>query len=256
MMLDIHDLTIFVKGENSPIVDHVHLQVGRGEVVALVGGSGSGKTTVGLSVLRLLSPGLKVSSGKILWNGKDLLSLSEGDMRKTRGAEIAMVFQEPLNAFDPLFLIYDQVDEVLRAHTQLNRRQRRDKVFSLLTDAGMADAARVMQSYPHQLSGGLRQRAMIAQALAGSPSLIIADEPTSSIDVTLQAKVIELFRRLRDELKISFLFITHDFGIVRHLADRVYVMHKGKIAEFGTVSQVLDHPQEEYTKGLIKATLV
>lgn len=253
MLLDIQQLTIFAGDERRPIVSGADLAVSRGEIAAVVGGSGSGKTTLGLSVLRLIDPALRVSSGKIIWKGQDVLRLSEKKMRMVRGPEISMVFQEPLNAFDPLFSIQEQMDEILRAHTPLKQGERKDKMVSLLKACGISDAGRILQSYPHQLSGGLRQRAMIAQALACDPSLIIADEPTSSIDVTLQAKIIELFQRLREDFKLSLVFITHDFGIVRHLADTVYVMNNGRIIESGPADDVLDHPGQAYTKQLIQA---
>lgn len=255
MLLNINNLTVSVKGEDKPIVSDVNVRVYRGEIVALVGASGSGKTTTGLAAMRLLAPALSVDSGEILWKGENILTFTGREIQQARGAEIAMVFQEPLNAFNPVFRIEDQIHEVLRAHTDLRKRDRVDQVAKLLKRAGIDDAQRIMKSYPHQLSGGLRQRAMIAQALAGDPKLIIADEPTSSIDVTLQAKIVELFKSLKHKFNLSILLITHDLGLVRHLADRVYVMSGGRVVESGTVLKIMDSPKEDYTKELIKATM-
>lgn len=253
MLLDIHNLC--VDADEQRIVDHGYIRIPRGDIVAFVGGSGSGKTTVGLSILRLLNPGLKVSGGEILWKGEDLLKFTDREMHAMRGGKIAMIFQEPLNAFNPVFNIQDQVDEVLRFHTKLNRRQRVVRIKELLNECGIQDAERVMKSFPHQLSGGLRQRAMIAQALAGEPELIIADEPTSSIDVTLQAKILELFKKLQRRLNLSILLITHDLGLVQHVADVVYVMQEGRVIETGKVADVMGSPKQDYTKKLIEATI-
>lgn len=253
MLLDIKNLTVCTTQDARPVVYSASVQVGEGEIVAVVGGSGSGKTTLGMSILRLLSSGLQITSGQIVLQGRDVLMNSDMDMRRMRGKNVAVIFQDPLDAFDPLFSIEYQLDEVLREHTRMNSGGRRAKIQDLLEQCGITDAPRVMKSYPHQLSGGLRQRAMIAQALAGDPLLIVADEPTSNIDVTLQAKVMEMFRGLADNRRLAFLLITHDFGIVRHLADRVYVMNDGDILESGKVADVLDHPQQDYTRALIEA---
>lgn len=255
MLLNIHNLTVFVKGGENPIVSNVNVRIQRGEIVALVGASGSGKTTIGLAGLRLLDPGLKVSGGEILWQGENLLTFTSREMHATRGGKIAMIFQEPLNAFNPVFTIQEQLDEVLCAHTNLRKKERVERIKELLRQAGIQEVERIMKSYPHQLSGGQRQRAMIAQALAGEPELIIADEPTSSIDVTLQAKIVDLFKVLKKKLNLSILLITHDLGLVQHLADRVYVMSDGRVVEKGNVEEVLTNPKEEYTKKLINATV-
>lgn len=255
MLLNIHNLTVSVKGEKKPIVNNVNVRVQRGEIVALVGASGSGKSTIGLAGLRLLDPGLEVSGGEILWQGENLLTFTKREMRETRGGKIAMIFQEPLNAFNPVFTIQDQLDEVLCVHTSLRKKERIERIKELLRHSGIQDVERIMKSYPHQLSGGLRQRVMIAQALAGSPELIIADEPTSSIDVTLQAKILELFKTLKKKMNLSILLITHDLGLVKYLADRVYVMSDGCVVEHGNVEDIMANPKKEYTKKLIEATL-
>ena len=254
MLLVIENLSVrLCAGEKqTAIVEGVNLRVPDEKIVALVGGSGSGMTTTGLAVMRLLAPELAVTAGKIIFQGKDLLSLSETRMRHVRGKSIGMVFQEPLYAFNPVFTIGYQIEEVLRMHTTLNSSERKGRVRHLLETVEIGEPGRVAHSYPHQLSGGMRQRAMIAQAIAGNPQLIIADEPTSNLDVTLQARIMELFRRLTRELKLSIILITHDLGLVGHLADEVTVMEQGKSVEWGKTKEVLARPQQEYTQRLMK----
>lgn len=255
MIYDIQNLTVCVNGKpHPPLVNGVSFSIAAGEIVALVGGSGSGKTTTGLAGVRLLSDSLSVISGRILFEGQDLLLKSEEEMRKIRGRQIAVVFQEPLYAFDPLFTVGRQIEEVLEVHFQMNPSRRKIRAIELLGRCGIAETERVYGSYPHQLSGGLRQRAMIAQALAGEPKLIIADEPTSSIDVTLQARILELFEELRKDLKLSVLLITHDLGVVEHLADRVVVLQHGRTVEQGAVKRILNAPKHAYTQQLIAAS--
>ena len=216
-----------------PLLNHIDLDIPALGITALVGGSGSGKTTIGLAMLRLLPQALSIKSGEVLYDGTDLLKASGSRMREVRGGGMSMVFQEPLNAFNPLFTIGRQIEEVLSVHTQLPRKQREQKIVELLSLVGIPDPQRVRKSYPYQLSAGMRQRSMIAMAIAASPKLIIADEPTSNLDVTLQARIIELFRKLKSELGISILLITHDLGMVEHLADKVIVLCEGKVVEKG-----------------------
>jgi ABC-type dipeptide/oligopeptide/nickel transport system ATPase component len=252
-MLTIKNLTISVE-ENMArkrIVDNVSLTVPSQTIFALVGGSGSGKTTTGLAVLRLLSPALQIEQGEILFENQDLLKASAEQVRQIRGRKISMVFQEPLHAFNPLFTIGYQIEEVLIYHTDMTPAKRQERVLELLDIVGIPDPRRIIISYPHQLSGGLRQRAMIAQALAGNPSLIIADEPTSNLDVTLQARIMELFRKLRNELRLSILLITHDLGVVTHLADEVAVMSQGQVVESGKTASVTTLPKHPYTRQLM-----
>lgn len=254
MLLTIKNLTVNVQDTHeTSLVNDMHLEISEGSVVALVGGSGSGKTTTGLSILRLLPFGLKMTQGQIIFQGENILEKTENQMRQLRGKEISMVFQEPLTAFNPVFSIGTQIDEVLRYHTAFNAAQRRERVMELLRLVGVDDPQRVAAQYPHQLSGGLRQRAMIAQAIAGSPKLLIADEPTSNLDVTLQAKIIELFIKLKTELKLSILLITHDLGMVQYLADHVAVMRLGQIVEQGKIREVIQRPAHSYTRQLIEA---
>lgn len=253
----IENMTVTVREDvkRKVLLDRVSLEIPALSVTALVGGSGSGKTTTGLAILRLLPPALNMEEGTILFNGENLLKASEDRMRQVRGGEIGMVFQEPLYAFNPVFTIGSQIDEVLQFHTGLDRHQRPKRILELLDLVGLPDPKRMAQEYPHQLSGGMRQRAMIAQAIAGNPKLIIADEPTSNLDVTLQARIIELFRKLKEELKLSVLLITHDLGMVAHMADQVAVMTKGKIVEAGTTQDVLSEPKHSYTRELMGALL-
>ena len=258
MLLNIKNFSVAVQvnGANKILVDDITLDVEEQKIVALVGGSGSGKTTTGLSILRLLAPELRVTQGAILLNDKNLLAMPEAEMRFVRGREVSMVFQEPLDAFNPVFQIGYQIEEVLKYHLNLPTQQRRNRVNELLDVVGIPDPKRIAQAYPHQLSGGLRQRAMIAQALAGNPKLIIADEPTSNLDVTLQAKIMDLFRKLRKELQLTVLLITHDLGMVKHLADEVAVMSSGRIIEKGKTTDVLMNPTEEYTRQLMEAVRI
>jgi ABC-type dipeptide/oligopeptide/nickel transport system ATPase component len=254
-LLRIKDLTVTVgRAQRAPVLlDRVSLEMPALSITALVGSSGSGKTTTGLAMLRLLPTALNIAGGEIFFEGRDLLKVPEGQMRRVRGGGISMVFQEPLHAFNPVFTIGCQIDEVLRFHTDLNPRGRRERAVELLDLVGLPDPGGAAKNYPHQLSGGMRQRAMIAQAVAAHPRLIIADEPTSNLDVTLQARVIELFKKLNKELRLSILLITHDLGMVRHMADHVSVMTEGKVVESGATDEVLSRPRHSYTRQLMEA---
>ena len=252
-LLSIHNLTLSLREEGGKriLLKRFNLKVDPFKIVALVGLSGSGKTTVALSVLRLLSEAFQIEEGQILFKKENLLNAGTQEMRRLRGKAIGMVFQEPLNAFNPVFPVGFQIGEVLRVHTSLSSQQIRTRIIQLLEMVGVPDPLRVMQSFPHQLSGGLRQRAMIAQAIAASPSLMIADEPTSNLDVTLQAHIMDLFRHLKETLKISILLITHDLGVVSHLADEVAVLSEGELVESGSPQEILSHPQHPFTKELV-----
>ncbi|MBU0467714.1 MAG: ABC transporter ATP-binding protein [Candidatus Omnitrophica bacterium] len=252
-IIKIQNLTVSVKqGEQSKnIVDKVRLSIAENSIVGLVGGSGSGKTTIGLSIIRLLASALKIDGGEILFEGYNLLTYSESKMREIRGKKIGMVFQEPLYAFNPVFRIGEQIDEVLRFHTRLDVNKRKAKVLELIDIVGLYNPNKIYQNYPHHLSGGMRQRAMIAQAIATEPKLLIADEPTSNLDVTIQAKIIELFRELNKKLNLSILLITHDLGVVSHLCDSIAVMTNGKIVETGKTEEVMKSPKDKYTETLL-----
>ena len=255
MLLNLENLCVGVFSEHGEksIVHGVSFSVDQQQILGVVGGSGSGKSTTGLAILRLLTPPLVVTEGKIVFQNQDLFALGQNDMRRLRGGAVAMVFQEPLYAFNPVFTIGDQIDEVLVCHTSLSRSQRRQHCLELLDLTEIPDPARISRSYPHQLSGGLRQRAMMAQALAGNPRLLIADEPTSNLDVTIQAKIMNLFVKLKKDFSLSIILITHDLGLVQHFSDSVVVMKEGSIVEQGKTNEVIQNPRHEYTRELMRA---
>jgi microcin C transport system ATP-binding protein len=255
-LLQVQDLSVAFRqsGRDSLAVDRVSFHVNPGETVALVGESGSGKSVSALSVLKLLPyPSAHHPSGKVLFKGRDLMALSEDEMRTVRGDDITMVFQEPMTSLNPLHTIERQVGEILKLHRGLNDRDARKRTLELLDLVGIRDAANRLDAYPHQLSGGQRQRVMIAMALANEPDLFIADEPTTALDVTVQAQILKLLAELKSRLNMAMLFITHDLGIVRKIADRVCVMWKGKIVEHGPVAEVFANPQHPYTQRLLAA---
>jgi microcin C transport system ATP-binding protein len=255
-LLSVRDLSVaFTQGGTTSLaVDRISFDIGKGETVALVGESGSGKSVSALSVLKLLPyPPASHPSGKILFDGEDLLSLGEKDLRRVRGNKITMIFQEPMTSLNPLHTIEQQIVEVLRLHQGLGEKQARARVLELLNEVGIREPEKRLGAYPHQLSGGQRQRVMIAMALANEPELLIADEPTTALDVTVQAQILELLARLKRAKGMSVLFITHDLGIVRKIADRVCVMTKGRIVETGPTKQIFDNPQHAYTRHLLAA---
>ncbi len=255
-LLSVQDLSVAFRqgGGDMLAVDRISFDVKPGETVALVGESGSGKSVSALSVLKLLPyPSAHHPSGKILFKGRDLLALSEDEMRQVRGDDITMVFQEPMTSLNPLHTIERQVGEILRLHRGVSERKARARTLELLNLVGIRDAESRLDAYPHQLSGGQRQRVMIAMALANEPDLLIADEPTTALDVTVQAQILKLLAELKDRLGMAMLFITHDLGIVRKIADRVCVMTKGQIVEHGPVAEVFANPQHPYTQKLLAA---
>jgi microcin C transport system ATP-binding protein len=255
-LLDVRDLSVAFRhqGGSSVAVDRISFDIKRGECVALVGESGSGKSVSALSVLKLLPyPNASHPSGSIRFRGRELLSLSENDIRGIRGNDISIIFQEPMTSLNPLHTIEDQIIEILRLHGNVGTTAARARTIELLTQVGIPDPQTRLKSYPHQLSGGQRQRVMIAMALANEPDLLIADEPTTALDVTVQAQILTLLAEIRTRLGMSLLFITHDLGIVRRIADRVCVMNGGKIVEHGPVEQVFTAPKHPYTKALLAA---
>ncbi|WP_027165944.1 ABC transporter ATP-binding protein [Mesorhizobium sp. WSM3224] len=255
-LLSIRDLSVaFAQGgTQSMAVDHISFDIAKGETLALVGESGSGKSVSALSVLKLLPyPAASHPSGKILFNGADLLSANEKALRAVRGNKITMIFQEPMTSLNPLHTIEQQIVEVLQLHQGLRDAPARARTLELLNEVGIRDPQKRLDAYPHQLSGGQRQRVMIAMALANEPELLIADEPTTALDVTVQAQILELLAKLKSRKRMSLLFITHDLGIVRRIADRVCVMTKGKIVESGPTSEIFANPQHDYTKHLLAA---
>jgi ABC-type dipeptide/oligopeptide/nickel transport system ATPase component len=254
-LLDVQDLTVVFEGAGAPVtaVDHVSFQLGAGETLGLVGESGSGKSVTAFSILRLVQPPGRIVSGRLLFEGRDLLALPESEMRHVRGARISLIFQEPMTALNPVMRVGDQIAEALTVHGLADARDARTRAVELLEAVRIADPARRVRDYPHQLSGGMRQRVMIAIALACRPPLIIADEPTTALDVTIQAQVLELLRELKERFHLALLLITHDFGVIAEMADRVAVMYKGRIVETGPVRQILRQPAHDYTRSLLAA---
>ncbi|MER8509069.1 ABC transporter ATP-binding protein [Mesorhizobium sp. M0894] len=255
-LLSVQDLSVaFTQGGNQSIaVDHISFDLAKGETVALVGESGSGKSVTALSVLKLLPyPTASHPSGKILFLGADLLATDERDLRRVRGNKITMIFQEPMTSLNPLHTIEQQIVEVLKLHQGLGDRTAKARTLELLHEVGIREPEKRLDAYPHQLSGGQRQRVMIAMALANEPELLIADEPTTALDVTVQAQILELLAGLKSRKNMSMLFITHDLGIVRKIADRVCVMTKGKIVETGPTKAIFANPQHPYTRHLLAA---
>lgn len=255
-LLDVRELSVaFRHGAGETLaVDRISFSIGRGECVALVGESGSGKSVSALSVMKLLPyPNAHHPTGAISFNGRELLSLDERGMRAVRGNDISIIFQEPMTSLNPLHTIEKQISEIIELHGTLRGDAIRARVVELLTQVGIPDPAGRLGSYPHQLSGGQRQRVMIAMALANEPDLLIADEPTTALDVTVQAQILKLLADIRTRTGMSILFITHDLGIVRKIADRVCVMSGGKIVEQGPVERVFTAPEHPYTKALLAA---
>jgi ABC-type dipeptide/oligopeptide/nickel transport system ATPase component len=234
-------------------VDDVSFSLGQQETLGVVGESGSGKSVTSLSVLRLVAPPGKIVGGEILWKGHNLLKKSEAEMRQIRGDEIAMIFQEPMTSLDPLYTVGNHIEEALWLHQGLKGAAARDKAVEALNDVGINDAERRVDSYPHQMSGGMRQRVMIAIALSCNPDLLIADEPTTALDVTVQAKVLDLLKQVRRDRKMALLLITHNMGLVAEMCDRVVVMHNGKIVEMADVFALFDKPRHPYTQGLLRS---
>lgn len=235
------------------VVDRVSLDIVSGRTLALVGESGCGKTVLGLSILKLVPRPGRITSGSIHLNGRDLLTLGEEEWQRVRGKNIGMIFQEPMTALNPVFTCGYQVFEVMREHEGIGRRDGRARVLTLLRSVGIDEAERIYDAYPHELSGGLRQRVVIAMAMACGPDLIIADEPTTALDVTVQAQILHVLRRLQNTNGMGLLLITHDFGVVAQMAHEVAVMYASEIVERGEVRRLLERPAHPYTKGLLNA---
>jgi microcin C transport system ATP-binding protein len=255
-LLEVKDLSVaFSQGGRTTLaVDKVSFSIGKGETLALVGESGSGKSVSALSILKLLPyPSASHPSGSITFKGQELLDADERDLRRVRGNDITMIFQEPMTSLNPLHTVERQIGEILELHQNLKGDAARARIVDLLAKVGIRDPETRLLDYPHQLSGGQRQRVMIAMALANNPDLLIADEPTTALDVTVQAQILKLLKELQAEFGMAMLLITHDLGIVRHMADKVVVMQKGKAVEAGDAKTVFAHPQHAYTKLLLTA---
>jgi len=255
-LLSVQDLSVAFRqgGRETLAVDRISFDLARGETLAIVGESGSGKSVTALSILKLLNyPAAHHPSGTVMFDGQDLIAADEDAMRKVRGNDITMVFQEPMTSLNPLHTISRQIGEILELHKGLRGDRARARTLELLALVGIRDAESRLEAYPHQLSGGQRQRVMIAMALANEPDLLIADEPTTALDVTVQAQILALLKELQGRLGMAMLFITHDLGIVRRIADRVCVMLKGRIVEQGPVAEIFGNPQHDYTRRLLAA---
>jgi len=256
-LLEVKDLRTYFHTDagTAKAVDGVSFHVERGEVLGIVGESGCGKSVTSLSVMRLVPrpPGEIMAGSEIRFDGRDLLSLSEAEMRQVRGNDIAMIFQEPMTSLNPVYTIGDQIAEAVRLHRGASRREARQQAIEVLRLVGIPDPAERVDAYPHQLSGGQRQRVMIAMALSCEPDLLIADEPTTALDVTIQAQILDLLAGLRERLGMAVMLITHDLGVVAEVCDRVIVMYAGRVVEEGTVDQIFRDPRHPYTQGLMRA---
>jgi peptide/nickel transport system ATP-binding protein len=252
-LLEVRDLHVSFHTENGLVraVDGLSLSISASEVLGVVGESGSGKTVSMLTVMRLIRDPNAVFEGQVLYRGRDLMPLSAREMRRVRGSEIAMIFQDPLTALTPVYTVGWQIEEQLRAHQKMTRRQAHARARELLAEVGIPNPERRIDDYPHQFSGGMRQRVMIAMAISCNPSLLIADEPTTALDVTIQAQILTLMKRLKRDYESSILLITHDMGVVSELAERVIVMYAGGVVEEGPKSAVFRDPQHPYTWGLL-----
>ena len=256
ILLSIRDLTTHFSTEDglAKAVQSVSYDVGKGKTLAVVGESGCGKSVTALSVLKLIAkPAGKIVNGEILFNGENLLDADEKRMRQIRGNDIAMIFQEPMTSLNPVYTIGNQIIEAIKLHQGKRGSEAKEQAIEMLRQVGIADPERRVDDYPHQMSGGMRQRAMIAMALSCSPSLLIADEPTTALDVTIQAQILELLRQLQKKNNMSIILITHDLGVVAENADDVVVMYASKIVETGLIGAIFDDPLHPYTQGLLRS---
>jgi peptide/nickel transport system ATP-binding protein len=257
-LLEVEDLSLSfpaLRGERTMVLDRVSFDVGRRETVALVGESGSGKTVTSLAVMGLNHPAAVVEGGRVLLDGRELLALDEAQKREYRGRQIAMIFQAPKASLNPLVKAGEQIARVVRLHQDVSSTTAEERAVDLMRSVGINDAARRYHSYPHQLSGGMAQRVMIAMALSSQPELLVADEPTTGLDVTIQEQIFELLLELKDRLEMSILLITHDLALVAETSDRVAVMHAGHVVETGPVRAIFEEPKHPYTRHLVSSVL-
>lgn len=255
-ILEVHSLSVHFFTEEGIIkaVEDVNFEVYPSEIFCLVGESGCGKSVTALSILSLIpSPPGKIINGKIIFNGKEITSLNEKEMEHIRGNEISMVFQEPMTSLNPVFTIGDQIIETIELHKRLDKREAKKRSIDILTKVRIPSAEKRINYYPHQLSGGMRQRAMIAIALCCEPKLLIADEPTTALDVTIQAQILSLLKDIQRDMGMSIILITHDLGVVSEIADRLAVMYAGRIVEMAPIREIFDNPRHPYTKGLLES---
>ncbi|HEE9034727.1 ABC transporter ATP-binding protein [Bacillus cereus] len=254
-VVELKDLQTHFQTEEGKVkaVNHVSFSVREGETVCVVGESGCGKSVTALSIMGLIAESGSVVGGDILYEGKSLLGMKEKELRSLRGNDIAMIFQEPMTSLNPVFTVGEQIVETLREHELLSKNEAYKKAIELIRKVGIARADEIVHSYPHELSGGMLQRIMIAVALSCNPKLLIADEPTTALDVTIQAQILDLLRQVKEEFKTSILLITHDLGVVAEMADYVVVMYGGKVIEEAPVLEIFQNPKHPYTKGLLKS---
>ena len=252
-LLEVKDLrtSFFTEAGEVRAVDGVSFTVDSGKLMGIVGESGSGKTATALSIMRLLSENARVVGGSIIFEGRDLIRISEAEMRTIRGAQIAMIFQEPMTSLNPVFTIGSQIGEAIRLHQRTSRRETRDRTIEALRMVGIADPEHRIDDYPHQLSGGMRQRVMIAMALACHPKLLIADEPTTALDVTIQAQILELISELQERFGLAVILVTHDLGIVAQYADDVTILYAARVMEQAPAAELFRNPLNPYTRGLL-----
>ena len=251
-MLEIKDLAVQY-GNQAPTIEHFNLSMKKGEIISVVGESGSGKTTVIRAVLGALSGAGRVTSGDILYHGESLLKNSKSDWRKIRGSKMSMIFQDCGGTLNPIRKIGSQYVEYIRTHQSMTKKEAWDKAVSMLTKMHLPDAENIMNSYPYQLSGGMRQRVGIAMAMTFNPELLLADEPTSALDVTTQAQIVRQMMELRDDFGTGIIIVTHNIGVAAYMADQLIVMHHGKVVDHGTREEVLNNPTSDYTKKLLEA---
>ncbi|MDY6935777.1 MAG: ABC transporter ATP-binding protein [Spirochaetota bacterium] len=254
-ILDINDLSVRFSLADSAIfaVRDLSLSLEKGETLGLVGESGCGKSVTAYSILRLVSPPGEIVSGRIFYDARDILSINEGEMRKIRGREISIIFQEPMTSLNPVFKIGFQISETVKLHLKKNGNEAKELSIDLLRQVGIPDPEKRYNSYPHELSGGMRQRVMIAIALSAYPSILIADEPTTALDVTVQAQILDLLLRIQKEKDMTLLVISHDLGVVANVADKIAIMYAGEIVEYGSVKDIFNNPLHPYTLGLFQA---
>ncbi len=241
------------KKKRVPAIEDVGFVVKKGETLGIVGESGCGKSITSMSILNLLPPEAQIKEGEIIFNGSDLTKLSPKHITKIRGNEISMIFQEPMTSLNPVYTIGSQISEAIRQHQRISKKEVKRKVIEMLTLVGIPAPEKRFNEYPHELSGGMRQRIMIAMALSSNPKLLIADEPTTALDVTIQAQILELMKDLKEEFNTSTIMISHDLGVIAEMADKVLVMYAGMVVEYGDVKSIFENPQHPYTKGLLNS---
>jgi len=254
-LLKIQDLKTYFRTEDGIVkaVNGMNFELYPGETLAIVGESGSGKSVTSLSLMHLLDENGFIPEGKMIYKGEDITNLSQKKMRKVRGNEISMIFQEPMTALNPVYTIGDQITEMVKLHLKMNDKDSRNRAIDLLRKVGIPEPEKRIDQYPHELSGGMRQRAMIAMALSCDPSILIADEPTTALDVTIQAQILELMNKLQDDYGMAIIFITHDLGVVAEMSDRAIVMYGGEIFEKGDIVDIFKNPRNPYTWGLMNS---